>query len=361
MKWYCINSFISIIKNSFSCFLMRKLLLSLIMILAVTVLVGTGSAYAVDKATVGGPANPAAIQVLSNGFIDVIYEDTTGEYTFATGALHSSPGTDILFPNEVTGFDTVRSLDSVTNYVASSAAAGTALGAPAIVTTPTSVEFTWNVNNAGDVYTIKQLILISGNTEATTNVRVTTTVTNNDIDTANVAIRHFWDYQINGDDGPLYAERSPDGAFSFFEIDYIPPTHAWAAIDDNVGDPTQTAAVADRADQVREVYGEWPSMFFAPDSYLYASNPGANADGDSAVLFYSKDYSLAPGQTAEFWTALAPTETNPDPMVGGEFLPLDTTALLIAGLSANLSIIVPIAAGIAGVGAYYIRSKIIKE
>ena len=340
---------------------MRKLLLPLIMILAVTVLVGTGSAYAIqDKSTYTGPSNPAAIQVISNGFLDVTYNDLNGQYTFSTGAAHSSPGTDILFPVG-TGWDTVRSLDSGTDYTTEVIGGGTFLGIPAIVTTPTSVEFTWNVNNAGDVYTVKQLIQISGNTEATTNARVTTTVTNNDSDNAEVAIRHFWDYQINGDDGPLYAERTPDSAFSALEIDYMPPTHAFAAIDDNVGDPTETAAVADRADQVREVYGRWPTL--NDFAYDYVSNPGANADGDSAVLFYSRDYSLAPGQTAEFWTAIAPTVNDPtgDPMVGGEFLPIDSTALLMAGMSANLSIIVPIAAGIAGVGAYYIRSRMNKE
>ncbi len=47
--------------------------------------------------------------------------------------------------------------------------------------------------------------------------------------------------------------------------------------------------------------------------------------------------------------------------VGGEFLPIDSTALLIAGMSANLSMIVPIAAGIAGVGAYFIRSRMNKD
>ncbi len=47
----------------------------------------------------------------------------------------------------------------------------------------------------------------------------------------------------------------------------------------------------------------------------------------------------------------------PPECVGGEFLPIDSTALLIAGMSANLSFIVPIAAGIAGVGAYLIRSR----
>jgi len=47
--------------------------------------------------------------------------------------------------------------------------------------------------------------------------------------------------------------------------------------------------------------------------------------------------------------------------VGGEFLPIDSTALLIAGMSANMGFIVPIAAGIAGVGAYFIRSRMNKD
>jgi len=47
--------------------------------------------------------------------------------------------------------------------------------------------------------------------------------------------------------------------------------------------------------------------------------------------------------------------------VGGEFLPIDSTALLIAGMSANLSMIVPIAAGIAGAGAYLIHSRMNKD
>jgi len=48
---------------------------------------------------------------------------------------------------------------------------------------------------------------------------------------------------------------------------------------------------------------------------------------------------------------------GPACLVGGEFVPLDTSALLIAGLSANLGLIVPIAAGIVGVGAYFIRTR----
>jgi len=47
--------------------------------------------------------------------------------------------------------------------------------------------------------------------------------------------------------------------------------------------------------------------------------------------------------------------------VGGEFLPIDSTALLIAGMSANMGFIVPIAAGIVGAGAYLIRSRLNKD
>lgn len=316
----------------------------------------TSSAYALDKiAMTAEVSDPLAIQTISNGYIDVRYNDLTGEYQFLTGPLHSTPGTRILFPVG-TSFDTVRSLDSSTDYTSDSFA-GTPLGIPVIVATPTSVTFTWNVLANGDNLTIKRTVVITGTTEATSNARVTTTVLNNSLGNANVAIRHFWDYQIDGDDGPLYATRSPDGLFSFLETDYVPPTHLWAAIDDNVGDPTQTAAVADRADQVREVYGRWPSMIGT--SYAYAATVGDNADGDSAVLFYSKNYVLPPGGTAEFWTAIAPTETNPNPLVGGELLSIDTTSLLVAGAQTNAVWILSALAVIGSVafGALYLTTK----
>ncbi len=63
-------------------------------------------------------------------------------------------------------------------------------------------------------------------------------------------------------------------------------------------------------------------------------------------------------------TFLPPGGIPPDdcePLIGGEFLPVDSTALLIAGMSANMSLIVPIAAGSAGVGAYLIRSRMSKD
>ena len=53
-----------------------------------------------------------------------------------------------------------------------------------------------------------------------------------------------------------------------------------------------------------------------------------------------------------------PPEPTP---VGGEFLSIDSTALLIAGMSANMGLIVPIVAGIAGVSAYYIKTRMNKD
>jgi len=47
--------------------------------------------------------------------------------------------------------------------------------------------------------------------------------------------------------------------------------------------------------------------------------------------------------------------------VGGEFLPIDSTALLIAGLSANMSLMVPIVLGVAGASAYIISSRMNKD
>jgi len=51
----------------------------------------------------------------------------------------------------------------------------------------------------------------------------------------------------------------------------------------------------------------------------------------------------------------------PQCRVGGEFLPIDSTAMLMAGLSANMSLLVPIVAGVAGVGAYFIRTRMNKN
>jgi len=50
-----------------------------------------------------------------------------------------------------------------------------------------------------------------------------------------------------------------------------------------------------------------------------------------------------------------------DEMVGGEFLPINTAALLLAGLQSSAIWMLPVLAGAAGVGAFYIRTRMNKE
>jgi len=50
-----------------------------------------------------------------------------------------------------------------------------------------------------------------------------------------------------------------------------------------------------------------------------------------------------------------------DFIVGGEFLSIDSTALLLAGLQSSAIWMLPVLAGAAGVGAYYIKTRMNKE
>ncbi len=50
-----------------------------------------------------------------------------------------------------------------------------------------------------------------------------------------------------------------------------------------------------------------------------------------------------------------------DITVGGEFLPIDSTALLLAGLQSSAIWMLPVLAGAAGVGAYYIKTRMNKD
>jgi len=272
-------------------------------ILAIVLVAGmTSPAFAVGKLATANTIIPLAVQEVTNGFITVEYEDTTGQYSFKTGALHSSPNERILFPVG-TGYDSVRT--SVADYTTISLF-GTPLGPPdSIIIGATTIETTWNVQTSGDDLTIIQLIEITGNSEVASNVTVTTTVTNNDVSIVDVSIRHFWDYQVDGDDGPSYATKNPDGAPTTIETDFVPPTHEFAVIDDTIAHPLITSAVADRDNQSREVYGSWPAIFASPFDYTPS---GINADGDSAVLFYSNVFSIPSGESATFWSALSPTE-----------------------------------------------------
>jgi len=318
----------------------------------------SSTAFAVDKAALTS-IHTSAVQEITNGYITVEYDDTDGSYSFKTGILHSSPNARILFPLG-TSYDTIRTASA--DYT--NAGFGTPLGLPdAVNIGTTTIETTWNVVNLADDLTIKQLIAISGASEDSTNVVVTTTVTNNDNSITNVSIRHQWDYQVKTDDGPSYATRNPDGAATTIETDYVPPTHKFAVIDDTIGDPLVTSAVGDRANQSREVYAHWPAVISATSAFDYT--PSGIDTGDSTVLFYSNEFSIPHGGSASFWSAISPTKNDPTPVtekpVAGEIVPLNTTALFISSLSSSMIWMAPAIVGIAGVGVYLVKFRSNKD
>jgi len=63
------------------------------------------------------------------------------------------------------------------------------------------------------------------------------------------------------------------------------------------------------------------------------------------------------GDTFAFQSVIV---TIPEAQVGGEFLPNNPTALLLAGLQTSAIWIIPVLAGAAGAGAYYIKTRMNK-
>jgi len=325
-----------------------KTILLMFMITMILALIPTSIQAQIEINPKGGfMAEPLVVSTFTNGIVSVEYDDTTGQYSFLTGAAHSFPGTRILFPVG-TGYDSFRSLDSATDYT--TGGFGTPLGAPdamgATATTRTSV---WDVNNAGDLWEIQQFIEITGTMEADTNARTTTTITNLDSDDAHVSVRHFWDYQVNGDDGPGYMPRTPDSPQVLTETDYLPPGHAFATIDDTLGDPTSTSAVADRTLQNREAYVEWPAVIGT--SFDYAIS-GLNADDDSAVLFYWENITIPPGGSVSVDSSITPAAVISCPpvcpAVGGDMIQMETTSILAAGAQYTAAWMIPVI--VSGIG-----------
>ena len=62
-----------------------------------------------------------------------------------------------------------------------------------------------------------------------------------------------------------------------------------------------------------------------------------------------------------FLTPVGDPCPNCEPTVGGEFLPIDSTALFLAGLQSSAIWMLPVLAGAAGASAFYIKTRMSKE
>jgi len=100
------------------------------------------------------------------------------------------------------------------------------------------------------------------------------------------------------------------------------------------------------------------SLQFGPDGLLYAG--GNKADGGNIYRI-----NTATGAATFFTSSTFPSVTGltlvGDEVVGGEFLPIDNTALLLAGLQTSAIWMLPLLAGAVGAGVYFIKTRMNKD
>jgi len=125
---------------------------------------------------------------------------------------------------------------------------------------------------------------------------------------------------------------------------------------------------------VADQFGTSMIDLFAPTTFL--TNTFKNGEGDplgldfKCYLIKSEDPVIDPDPQLYLDQFDQITSIDPDPatqvciiakkvteMIGGELLPIDTTALLLAGMQTNLAWIVPIALSVVGIGVILVKKK----
>ncbi len=95
-----------------------------------------------------------------------------------------------------------------------------------------------------------------------------------------------------------------------------------------------------------------PTNIIPPDNF-----PSGLNEDDGFVVIANTFQEVEAAVLAKLLVIIEETE----PPVGGEFLPVDSTGLLIAGLSANMSLLAPIVLAIAGASYFIVKSRMNKE
>ena len=105
---------------------------------------------------------------------------------------------------------------------------------------------------------------------------------------------------------------------------------------------------------------QFPNLNFAPGCPV--GTPGVFNGAWSHAVVGSLITVTACDGFVSIWELVSETEVVlVSPVVGGDFLALDNTTLVLAGLQSSAIWMLPALAGIAGVGAYFIRTRMTKE
>jgi len=197
-----------------------------------------GVVYKIDENRIVGGTHTDWMDFIyfENGNIYAIYTGSpgVGTYTVATGSSHPSPGENVLYGGAAVSpwstYLTVRVYDTSVEYVSTTSGPAPSTGytvvaldtcSPSVSTVGNEVTTTWTTP---ENLTIQQVTAIEGTDLASSRVRVTTTVANNDATSHDVGIRYEWDLQIDGYDGSWLRERDPDGSWLDVETEWVSPT-----------------------------------------------------------------------------------------------------------------------------------------
>ncbi len=263
----------------------------------------------------------------TNGFYSVFVNQLPaagiGQYTVMTGPQHPvtiSTGSpkNVIFGDGSPGtsYNTIHSYTTNTDYIndvtgrsgpglfvldpthAGVTATSVPLGSTGFRTTYTLT----GPPNTPDKLTIVEDVSTHGTTFETSNVEVTTTVTNTGASNVSVGIRYLWDVQIGEDDGPTFQQLSPDAAVTHTEASFTTPSFGFFRIQDNnsnhptplfsvfgtVTQPSTITPVPTPPDLLQNV--SWPDASGVPFAYTTTSSlnvsDSTGSIDDNAVLYF---------------------------------------------------------------------------
>ena len=284
----------------------------------------------------------------TNEILTIEYNTPTGQYSILTGSSNPSPNQRIFFPVG-TGFDTVRVTradNSCADYTTrqfspSSTCTVVLLGQGTRedlvgVTNPTGFKTTWHVTTP-DLFTIEEIVNIHGTTVADSSVEVTMKVTNNDpTNNLMTSFRFLHDLTVDGDDGPLFTPKNPDGTPTVTETSYSNPAFEFFNIQDNIAIPSTLLAkgtvtgpssiTPTPTTPSNLVLASWPDSEGTAFDY---TPTGLNVDGDNAVLYYYNNSPIGPGNSVTQTHYIFGTEKPGIPN------PLDLQIIKFLDLNAN--------------------------
>jgi hypothetical protein len=300
------------------------------------------------NASAKGDFRPKAQQSATNGILTLLVESTTGQFSITTGASHPNPNKTVFFPIG-TGFTTLRDATSQQMFVNCSTpspglAGYTTVSMCATAPVTTSIANGFRTTFTLPNWTVVQDLTINGTTLADTNISETVTVTNTSAGTRQFGLRYMWDWQIAGNDGSFFRQRSPDGAFTGTPTTFNNPAFALYEEVDNIATPTFSVfatvgggslnPAATTPDQLR--YSNWPTSVGSAWDY---TDPGSTSDSSVSYFWgFTTPLSLNAGASRSF-TQYVTTQLSavgpPAPPAAIVPVPtptMDTWALVLLGL-----------------------------